>query len=54
MIDIGTLSSEVVGNRIKAAREDRDITQKLLAELVFVSPSTMNRIEKGEKDVSIL
>lgn len=53
MIDIGTLSSEVVGNRIKAAREDRDITQKLLAELIFVSPSTMNRIEKGEKDVSI-
>lgn len=53
MIDIDALSSEAIGNRIKAAREDRDITQKLLAEQIFISPSTMNRIEKGEKDVSV-
>lgn len=53
MIDIDDLSAEAVGNRIKAAREDRDITQKYLAEQILISPSTMNRIEKGEQGVGI-
>lgn len=53
MIDIDTLSPEAIGNRIKAARDERDITQKFLAEQIFISPSTMNKIENGSQDICL-
>lgn len=53
MIDIDTLSPEAIGNRIKAARDERDITQKVLAKKIFVSSSTMNKIENGSQDIRL-
>ncbi len=39
--------------RIKAARAEKDMTQKALAEAVGVSRQTMNAIEQGEFNPSI-
>ena len=39
--------------RIKAARAERDMTQKALAEAVGVSRQTMNAIEQGEYNPTI-
>ena len=38
---------------IKAARAERDMTQKALAEAVQVSRQTINAIEKGEYNPTI-
>ena len=53
MIDIKELSEEKVGNRIRSAREDRDVEQKVLAEKIGVSPSTLNKIEKGRQAIRL-
>ena len=39
--------------KIKAARAERDMTQKDLAEAVGVSRQTINAIEKGEYNPTI-
>lgn len=39
--------------KIKAARAERDLTQKDLAEAVGVSRQTINAIEKGEYNPTI-
>lgn len=39
--------------KIKAARAERDMTQKALAEAVGVSRQTMNAIEQGEYNPTI-
>ena len=39
--------------KIKAARAERDLTQKELAEAVGVSRQTINAIEKGEYNPTI-
>lgn len=39
--------------KIKAARAERDLTQKDLAESVGVSRQTINAIEKGEYNPTI-
>ena len=39
--------------KIKAARAERDLTQKELAEAVGVSCQTINAIEKGEYNPTI-
>ena len=39
--------------RIKAARAEKDMTQKALAEAVGVSRQTMNAIEQGEYNPTI-
>jgi transcriptional regulator with XRE-family HTH domain len=40
--------TETLGRRIRRARLHRDITQKELAELVGISRTAMNKLEKGE------
>ena len=40
-------STMEISERIKLCRENANITQSKLAELIHVSPSFMNRIEKG-------
>ena len=39
--------------KIKAARAERDMTQKALAEAVGVSRQTMNAIEQGDYNPTI-
>ena len=39
--------------KIKAARAEKDMTQKALAEVVGISRQTMNAIEQGEFNPSI-
>ena len=39
--------------RIKAARAEKDMTQKALAEAVGISRQTMNAIEQGEYNPTI-
>ncbi len=39
--------------KIKAARAEKDMTQKALAEAVGISRQTMNAIEQGEFNPSI-
>lgn len=42
-----------VGERIRHIRESKNITQKKLADTIHISPSFMNRIEKGSSQVSL-
>lgn len=42
-----------VGERIKYIRESKNITQKKLADSIHISPSFMNRMEKGSSPVSL-
>lgn len=37
--------------KFKIARIKKDMTQKQLAELLEMSPSTINRIEVGKQDI---
>ena len=53
MIDIDKLSKQEVGQRIKAAREDRDVEQRVLAKAIGVSPSTLSKIESGAQDIRL-
>ena len=39
--------------KLKAAREEKDMTQQALAEAVGVSRQTINAIEKGEYNPTI-
>lgn len=41
------MSKEDYGNRIRAEREARDLTQKQMAELSAISMTTLGRIERG-------
>lgn len=43
------LKEKIIGKRIKECREDVDLSQKELAELIDVTPSAVNQYEKGEK-----
>jgi transcriptional regulator with XRE-family HTH domain len=43
---------EQVAERIRELREERDMTQRALAEALGMDPASMNRIEKGERGVS--
>jgi transcriptional regulator with XRE-family HTH domain len=43
-----------IGTRIKNARLKKGITQKQLAEMLYVDPSLVCRWEKGEKKVPIV
>lgn len=42
-----------IGNRVKEYRKIRKLTQRKLAELVMVSPSSITRLEKGQIMVSV-
>lgn len=39
----------MVGDRIRQLREDREISQKTLAEFINVSPSTVGMYEQGRR-----
>jgi len=40
--------------RIRNMREDRDLTQKQVAQLLNVTQSTYSRYEKGELDIPVV
>lgn len=42
-----------IGSRIKSIRESKQMSQKKLADSIHVSPSLINRIEKGTATVSL-
>lgn len=42
-----------VGERIRYICESKNMTQKKLADSIHISPSFMNRIEKGSSPVSL-
>lgn len=39
--------------RIIELRQQRDLNQKQLAEAIGIDPASMNRVEKGERSVSV-
>lgn len=43
----------VIKNRIKELREAQDMTLETLAELVSLSPSYVQRLEKGDRNLSV-
>lgn len=45
------MDTKAVGQRIKAARERRGLTQEELAALVNISPTHVSVIERGAKTV---
>lgn len=49
------VSSELagIGESIRLARKRRDLTQAELAGMMFVSPRTVVRLEKGEPGISL-
>ena len=44
---------KMIGSRVKELRLRNSLTQKKLAELVMVSPSSIARLETGESMVSV-
>ncbi len=42
-----------IGESIKRAREKKGITQKELAEIIYVDPAALCRWEKGTRRVSV-
>lgn len=42
-----------VGKALKRARERKGLTQKELAEILYVDPSLVCRWEKGQKGISL-
>lgn len=44
---------ETIGNNIKHARLDMNLTQEQLAERVDISTSYIGRIERGERNLSL-
>lgn len=42
-----------IGKRIKILREENSLTQKQLAEMVMISPSSITRLEAGKTMVSV-
>lgn len=51
---MGTRSSEAIGRRIKAAREDAGLTQEELAQDVHLDRSALAKVESGTRKVSAL
>lgn len=41
-----------VAQRVRELREERDISQRKLAEALGIDPASMNRMEKGERGIS--
>lgn len=46
-------SDKVVGDRIRRAREERKVPQATLAEELEMSPTTLRKIENGEKSLTL-
>lgn len=43
----------LVGQALKKARESKGLTQKQLADMLYVDPSLVCRWEKGQRKVSL-
>lgn len=43
---------EEVAQRVRELREERELSQRKLAQLIGVDPASMNRIESGERGIS--
>lgn len=42
-----------IGQRIRVIRKNKNLTQRRLAELVMISPSSITRLENGQVMVSV-
>ncbi len=49
----GSATKERVVERIVQLRREHDVSQKQLAAAIGIDPSSMNRIEKGERAVTV-
>ncbi|MFK7908249.1 MAG: helix-turn-helix domain-containing protein [Chitinophagales bacterium] len=47
------LKMDLVGEMIKQVRQERDLTQKELGELIGVQKAQISKLEKGTKNVTI-
>ena len=45
------VSAEILGNRLKQARKEKNYTQDYVAEMVDLSVEQLSRIENGKKNV---
>ena len=52
-IDIMALDYNVIGARLKKAREDKNLTQQKLAEIIDVSVPFLSRVETGEYKINL-
>ncbi len=43
---------EQVAQRVRELRQERELSQRKLAEAIGVDPASMNRIESGERGIS--
>lgn len=43
----------LIGEALKKARESKGLTQKQLAEMLYVDPSLVCRWEKGQRRISL-
>lgn len=50
---LGERALKTLGSRVEAARKKKGMTQEELAEIVNVSQSMINHIEKGRKQPSL-
>ena len=44
----------LIGEAIKKARESKGLTQKQLAEMLYVDPSLVCRWEKGQREIPLV
>ena len=45
------VSAEILGNRLKQARKEKNYTQDYVAEMIDLSVEQLSRIENGKKNV---
>ncbi|WP_200889544.1 helix-turn-helix domain-containing protein [Cohnella kolymensis] len=48
-----SFDNQMIGNRIRKAREDKGITQEILAESMDVSNAYISKIERGRTPVNL-
>lgn len=44
----------LIGEALKKARESKGLTQKQLAEMLYVDPSLVCRWEKGQREIPLV